>query len=140
MEINELHPQFTVVKIISQKFIHHTQRTIGRKMWRMWENINKCLFIQNNICFWMKIVNKRGKSILTNGRRWRKATMVLVDGVIGMLGPNAYTVQVYTSTWASVCVWHNHGYGGGIGFGAIFEDLWEANAYALMICSSCNVF
>jgi hypothetical protein len=28
---------------------------------------------------------------------------------------------------------------GGVGFGAISKDLWEANAYALIVCYSCNV-
>jgi hypothetical protein len=27
----------------------------------------------------------------------------------------------------------------GVGSGAVFEDIWEANTYALILCFSCNV-
>jgi hypothetical protein len=45
---------------------------------------NKCFFIQNKIHLWMKIVDKRGE---VNFSQWmRKATMLLVDGTIRVLG------------------------------------------------------
>jgi len=53
---------------------------------------------------------------------------------------NAHIAQTYSLIWTSACVWHNHVDGGGVGFGALSKDLWEANAYALIVCSSCNVF
>ncbi len=33
----------------------------------------------------------------------------------------------------------NHVDEGGVGFSAIFENLWEANSCALIVCSFCNV-
>lgn len=56
-----------------------------------------------------------------------------------MLRANAHTIQTYSPTWTSACAWHNLAHGSGIEFGAIFEDLWEANACAIIVCSSCNV-
>jgi hypothetical protein len=105
----------------------------------MCQSKNKCFFVQNKICLWMKIAEKMGRSTSANGWRWQRVTMVLVDGVTRVLGANAHIVQTYSPTWASAHVRHNHADGGGIGFNAIFEDLWEANACVLIVCSSCNV-
>jgi hypothetical protein len=63
--------------------------------------------------------------------------MVLADGSVRVLTSNACTTQTYSPTWANARAQHNCV--DGIGFGAIFEDFWEANAYALIVCSSCNV-
>jgi hypothetical protein len=60
--------------------------------------------------------------------------MVLDDGAARVLGANACTSQTYSFTWASACAWHNRVDGGGIGYGAMFEDLWEANDCALIVC------
>ncbi len=46
---------------------------------------------------------------------------------------------IYSLTWAHAYAWCNRVDGGGVGFGVIFEDLWEANACALIVCSFCNV-
>ncbi len=65
--------------------------------------------------------------------------MVLVDGDVGVLGANARIVQEYSFTWTSAYVQPNRADGSGGGFGAIFEDLWEANAYVLIVCSVYDV-
>jgi hypothetical protein len=87
----------------------------------------------------MKIVDKRGE---VNFNQWMK----MAKGCNGLTWwghnsarANACTDQAYSSTWASAHVRHNRVDGGGIGFGAIFEDIWEINDCALIICSSCNV-
>jgi len=45
--------------------------------------------------------------------------MVLIKGAIGVLGPNAHTIQTYSPTWTNARVWHYHANGDGVGFGAI---------------------
>jgi hypothetical protein len=64
---------------------------------------------------------------------------VLADGVVKVLGANVCTVRTYSLTWVSACAWRNYANGGGIRSGAIVEDLWEANACALIVYSSYNV-
>jgi hypothetical protein len=65
--------------------------------------------------------------------------MISIYGVVGVLGVSARIVQTYSPTWASAHVWRNRVDGRGVGFGAIFEDIREANTCALIVCSSCNV-
>jgi hypothetical protein len=62
--------------------------------------------------------------------------MVSTNGIAGMLRANACITQTYSLIRVSVCAWNNHVDGGGIGFGVISENLWEANAYVLIVCSS----
>ncbi len=65
--------------------------------------------------------------------------MVSIDGATRMLGANAHIVRTYSPTWTSACAWCNHVDGSGVRSNAFFEDFWEANTCALIICSSCNV-
>ncbi len=125
-------------KTILHKLIHHTQRTIGWKTWKMCQNKSKCLSIQNKIYFLIKIIDKRGESILANGWRWQRAAMVLAHAVAWVLGINTFIAQTYFTTWTNVHARHNHASGGGIGSTPIFKNLWEANACVLIMCS-CNV-
>jgi hypothetical protein len=66
--------------------------------------------------------------------------MVSTDGAIRMLGPMHTLLEHIPLHETSACAWCNHANGGGIRFGAFFENLWEANACALIVCSFCNVF
>jgi len=127
------------VKIIPQKFIHHTWGTIR---WEMWKHVKVKInvsFSKTRFVSGWKLLTKGGRSTLANGWRWQRVTMVLVDGATKVLGANAHIVQTYSPTWANAHVRHYHADGGGIRSGAIFEDLWEANACVLILCSSCNV-
>jgi hypothetical protein len=63
----------------------------------------------------------------------------LTNGVIRMLGANAHTAQTYSPTWISAYAQCNRANENGVGLNAIFEDLWEANAYALIVGSFYNV-
>jgi hypothetical protein len=54
--------------------------------------------------------------------------MVSIDGAVWVLGANAHTIRTYSPTWTNVYAWRNCVNGGGIKFGAIFKDVWEANA------------
>jgi len=65
--------------------------------------------------------------------------MILANGVARVLGANARTTWTYSPTWTNAHAQRNRADGSGIGVGVIFEDLWEANAYALIVCSSYNV-
>jgi len=65
--------------------------------------------------------------------------MVLTDGVTRVLGANAHTTQTYSPTSPSVHAWCNCVDGSGVGIGAMSRDIWELNAYALIMCSFCNV-
>ncbi len=123
-------------KAILQNLVHHTQRTTGWKTCKMCQNKNKCISIQNKIRHWMKIVNKRGE---VNFKRWQRNAMVSTNVATWGLKANACTVRTYSPTWASACVQHNHANGGGVGFDANSKDLWEANACAIIVCSSYNV-
>jgi hypothetical protein len=87
----------------------------------------------------MKIIDKKGETNFSQWIKMAKAAMVLVDGAVRVLGANACTAQTYSPTWTNARVRRNRSNGGGIGFGAISEDLWEANAYVLFMCSFYNV-
>jgi hypothetical protein len=65
--------------------------------------------------------------------------MVLVDATAWVLKANVCTTWVYFPTWTSSRAQNNHANGGGVGSSAISENLWEANACALIVCSSYNV-
>jgi hypothetical protein len=52
-----------------------------------------------------------------------------------MLGANACITRTYSLIRTNAYAWCNHVDGGGIKFGVIFEDLWKANACALILCS-----
>jgi hypothetical protein len=64
--------------------------------------------------------------------------MVSIDGAIRVLGANARTAWAYSPTRASAKTQRNHVDESEIRFGAIFENLWEANTCALIVCSSYN--
>ncbi len=56
-------------KTISQKLIHYIQKITKQKIWWMCHSKNKCLFIQNKIRLWMKIINNMGE---VNFGQWMK--------------------------------------------------------------------
>jgi hypothetical protein len=66
--------------------------------------------------------------------------MVSLDGIVEMLETNAYTIWVYFSTCASAYMWCSCVNGGGKGFKSIFKNLQKITAWALIMCSSCNIF
>jgi hypothetical protein len=101
-------------------------------------NKNKCLSIQTNIFKW-KSSTKGGKSTSINGWKWWRVAMVSVNGVARKLGANACNIQTYSFTWTRACVRHIRVDVSGVRFVVISKDLWETYAYALFVCSSCNV-
>jgi hypothetical protein len=129
----------TTNKIISQKLRHHMEGTLGERHGeRIKVELNVFFFKSRFISRW-KSLTKGGRSTLTNGWKWWWVVMVLVERAVGVLGANAHIVQTYSPTWASAHVWNNHVNGSGVRSNAISKDLWEANACALIVCSSCNV-
>jgi len=60
--------------------------------------------------------------------------MVLTNGAIKVLRANAHTLRAYSPACVSACVQCNRANGSGIGFSAIFKDLWKANTYVLIVC------
>jgi len=83
-------------KTILQKFIHHTQRIVEWKTWWMCQTKNKCFFKSKtrSISRWKSLTKK--KSTIANGWRWRRVTMVKVDGDTWVFGANPCIAQVYS--------------------------------------------
>jgi hypothetical protein len=87
----------------------------------------------------MKIVDKRGEVNLNqwmnmvkgrNGLNWW--------GHMSVKNQCAHSLNILPYMNNCSCVTH-HVDGSGIKFGAMFENLWEANACVLIVCSFCNV-